>query len=433
MSDEARPGPKFHDATIACLPMVAGSARPSDAATLARILRGGFERLEVLNPCSFAILAAQGVNPWDWLRSVRRAAPGTMLSVSLSDLRGFGTARLSAIAVADVVYVMEKEAVDLFRVYLEDGGEARRDALLDAPESGAQVVPVILGAGAGGIPPPGLESWRATLMREGERCWIALTGGERASPLPRGTESSAVEFWGWTSQTKAWMPALQAAPWLLTGASVVAERLLVPDPEILALWGIPLAQGTREALAEASVALRRILKVRADAGSSPSTPRLGERIHLDGFVRSGPPVFSTAPERTGPEGRPPAEFGLMEDAALSVQMLPHHSSKLVAAPPPWAGRGVRPRPAAKSGPRARRAAEPGAEEWVTAPMPGRVVEVRVAPGQQVKAGEHLLTLEAMKMQNHIAAPRDGTVESVSVRPGDRISMGQQMVRFARPA
>lgn len=56
-------------------------------------------------------------------------------------------------------------------------------------------------------------------------------------------------------------------------------------------------------------------------------------------------------------------------------------------------------------------------------MPGNVLEVRVAPGQAVKAGEVLLILEAMKMENEIVAPCDGTVASVEVAKGDTVDVG----------
>jgi len=195
-----------------------------------------------------------------------------------------------------------------------------------------------------------------------------------------------------------------------------------------------LSAATCEALGSASLALRRILKVRSEAGSSTAAPRHGEQVHLPGIVRAGPPVFSSVPERAETVGKHPAEFGLMEDASLSVQMLPDHSSRLMATPPPWAGRGIKSKSAAADLlPRGRRSSEDAGSEWVVAPMPGRVVEVKVKPGDAVRPGDHLLTLEAMKMQNHIAAPRQGNVGSVEVRAGERVSMGQRMVRISPKA
>jgi biotin carboxyl carrier protein len=64
-----------------------------------------------------------------------------------------------------------------------------------------------------------------------------------------------------------------------------------------------------------------------------------------------------------------------------------------------------------------------------APMPGRVIAVRVEPGQAVTKGQELLVVEAMKMENALRAPRDGTVKSVAVRPGDMVSAGAVLVEL----
>ena len=60
---------------------------------------------------------------------------------------------------------------------------------------------------------------------------------------------------------------------------------------------------------------------------------------------------------------------------------------------------------------------------VTAPMPGNILDVKVKAGDSVKAGDTLLVLEAMKMENEISAPQDGTVASVNVRKGDVVNSG----------
>ena len=68
----------------------------------------------------------------------------------------------------------------------------------------------------------------------------------------------------------------------------------------------------------------------------------------------------------------------------------------------------------------RTAAAPGA---VTALMPGRVRAVRVSQGQQVKTGEVLLILEAMKMENEIRSPVDGVVKELPVAEGASVAAG----------
>jgi propionyl-CoA carboxylase alpha chain len=60
---------------------------------------------------------------------------------------------------------------------------------------------------------------------------------------------------------------------------------------------------------------------------------------------------------------------------------------------------------------------------LVAPMPGKVIELRVAPGQTVRAGETLLVIEAMKMEHPVRAPGDGTVVEVRVAPGQQVENG----------
>ena len=80
-----------------------------------------------------------------------------------------------------------------------------------------------------------------------------------------------------------------------------------------------------------------------------------------------------------------------------------------AAPAPKAA----PAPAAAAAPAAPAApASAGAVE-VKAPMPGNILDVKVAAGASVKAGDVLVILEAMKMENEIVAPQDGTVASIN--------------------
>ena len=60
-------------------------------------------------------------------------------------------------------------------------------------------------------------------------------------------------------------------------------------------------------------------------------------------------------------------------------------------------------------------------------MPGRVVSVAVAAGQEVAAGAALVVLEAMKMESSITAPYAGTVERVAVQPGQTVSRDDELV------
>ena len=60
---------------------------------------------------------------------------------------------------------------------------------------------------------------------------------------------------------------------------------------------------------------------------------------------------------------------------------------------------------------------------VTAPMPGKVVRVLVKPGEDVKARQGLVVVEAMKMENELRAARDGRVRDVAVKEGQSVDAG----------
>lgn len=67
------------------------------------------------------------------------------------------------------------------------------------------------------------------------------------------------------------------------------------------------------------------------------------------------------------------------------------------------------------------------EATLKAIMPGLVVEINVTPGEMVRAGDGLLIVEAMKMQNELKAGRDGRVKNIHVRPGQTVNTGDTLV------
>ena len=75
-------------------------------------------------------------------------------------------------------------------------------------------------------------------------------------------------------------------------------------------------------------------------------------------------------------------------------------------------------------------APPDLSKFLMSPMPGLLVEVAVAPGQQVQAGEKLAVIEAMKMENVLFAARDGVVGTISAAKGDSLSVDQIILEFA---
>ncbi len=67
------------------------------------------------------------------------------------------------------------------------------------------------------------------------------------------------------------------------------------------------------------------------------------------------------------------------------------------------------------------------EFHLKAPMPGLVVTIPVAEGQEVKKGQVLLILESMKMQNELKSPRDGKVNRIKVRAGESVEQRQTLL------
>lgn len=64
---------------------------------------------------------------------------------------------------------------------------------------------------------------------------------------------------------------------------------------------------------------------------------------------------------------------------------------------------------------------------VTAPLPGNVLEVKVKPGESVKAGQLLVLIEAMKMENEVFAPADGIVKQILAQKGALVATGDTLL------
>jgi 3-methylcrotonyl-CoA carboxylase alpha subunit len=128
----------------------------------------------------------------------------------------------------------------------------------------------------------------------------------------------------------------------------------------------------------------------------------------------------------GGEHRPDGKLSLMLDGVRrEVMVLDHGSEASVFLDcESWRLVEIDPlAPAAGEDPMAGR---------LTAPMPGRVTQLMVEPGRQVRRGEPLMVIEAMKMEHTVAAPTDGIVETVRFAIGDLVEEGAELIALAAP-
>ena len=77
----------------------------------------------------------------------------------------------------------------------------------------------------------------------------------------------------------------------------------------------------------------------------------------------------------------------------------------------------------------REKGDPADPAQACAPMPGMVTEIAVSPGQEVKEGDKLVVLEAMKMLTTVSADKDGTIEDILVRKGDQVDSDDLLLRI----
>jgi biotin carboxyl carrier protein len=99
------------------------------------------------------------------------------------------------------------------------------------------------------------------------------------------------------------------------------------------------------------------------------------------------------------------------DGMLKLQIGTQEVTAEVIDPRAWSGR--------RHG-----SVEAEGRQQIVAPMPGKVVRILVHPGDHVEAGQGLLVVEAMKMQNEIRSPKSGTVERVVAKEGQPVNAGE---------
>jgi propionyl-CoA carboxylase alpha chain len=118
------------------------------------------------------------------------------------------------------------------------------------------------------------------------------------------------------------------------------------------------------------------------------------------------------------DGRP---LVLQADPVPEGWRLSHGGAELTAL--------VRTRQADEYNARMPKKTPPDTSRLVRSPMPGLIISVGVGEGQDVKAGQELCVLEAMKMENVLRAERDGTIAEVTIKPRDTVAADQVLLTF----
>ncbi len=115
------------------------------------------------------------------------------------------------------------------------------------------------------------------------------------------------------------------------------------------------------------------------------------------------------------------------ERVVSADSSPKAPARPIATAPKTAPSVASP-PVSTPAPKAAPAVAPSGDS-ITAPLQGTVLSVNVSSGDQVKSGDILVVIEAMKMENEIVAPHDGEIASVHVDKGVIVSSGDLLITF----
>ncbi len=115
-----------------------------------------------------------------------------------------------------------------------------------------------------------------------------------------------------------------------------------------------------------------------------------------------------------------------DDMGVAASGLPPVQRSSAPAPAPAA---PAPAPAAPSAPAAPAPAAAAGSNTLQSPLAGIVVELKVAVGDQVNANDHVIVIEAMKMNTNVAAPVTGKVKSIEVKPSESVKQNQVLMTF----
>lgn len=206
--------------------------------------------------------------------------------------------------------------------------------------------------------------------------------------------------------------------------------LVTPTSQIVGSQAVALALDRRKGVADYTNKNNQFIGlVKGEYGKTPVPVDPAFRAQITGSPEERPYDVSSyrKPENPDFEGRKLAQN---DEEYLLLQLLPavamNYLKSIRKAENEAAAPKVEEAPAA--------AAEVKEEVAITgpvlkAPMGGKVIEIKVKPGDKVKLGETFLVYEAMKMENDLAADMEGTVKRVLVEEGDTISTDQPLVEF----
>jgi acetyl-CoA/propionyl-CoA carboxylase biotin carboxyl carrier protein len=164
----------------------------------------------------------------------------------------------------------------------------------------------------------------------------------------------------------------------------------------------------------------RVLLAHPDfAAGRHSTRWVEDELDEASFAAATPPAVESPPDDDGPgelvERRVPVE---VDGKRFSVRLWLPDPAAPGAPPAAGARRAPRPKAATSGG---------GGNGTIAAPMQGTIVKLLVGEGDTVEAGQAVLVLEAMKMENHINTERGGTVKEIRVHTGDTVGTGDVLV------
>ena len=149
--------------------------------------------------------------------------------------------------------------------------------------------------------------------------------------------------------------------------------------------------------------------------------------HSTKWVENDFPPDAFAASRSSPAPAAPDAAEPLVERTVPVEVDGKRFSVKLWLPETPAGGGTAPARSSRPRPGAAAAGGAAGSGTIVAPMQGTIVKVLVAPGDTVEAGQSLLVLEAMKMENHINADIAGTVQEVRVASGDTVGTGDVLV------